>query len=315
MKKIFKIFAVILSIVLVLYLISIPYLRSKNVVKENVFYTPTKYDENKVFNQLDEKYLTNISKDSVLIAAKKFITSQQVDSMKLNGTMIKRDFQNLLQNSKSEFYTITPNSYKDVGIFMLGNQFNVFNMLDDLTELAKKNNTKIYVITYNGNGYSEGKADFSTQFKVNQKFYDYIKSSNKVDFVAGHSLGTVFATKLGVDNNIPKLALLAPASNIDDVADYFKDLAPFWARPYFNFNEIKESEFAKMGNSSENIKHYQGQLILLHGTKDSNLPFTMSEKLYQNYPNKTKTLIKIENGDHYAPLTKDNWNKLIAILK
>lgn len=315
MKNFFKVIGIILSIVLILYLISIPYMRHKNVIKETVFYTPTKYDKAKIFNQLDAKYLTFISKDSIVFTANKFISSQQEDSVKLNSTIIKRHFQEFVQNSNSEFYTITPKSYQKVGIFMLGNQFNVFNMLDDLTELSKKDSTKIYVIVYNGNGYSKGTSDFSTQFKINQMFYDFITLTNKVNFIAGHSLGTVFATKLAVDNKTSTLTLLAPASNINDVADYFKGLAPFWARPYLNFTEIEKSDIAKVGNSSENIKNYYGNLILSHGTNDENLPFSMSKKIYENSQSKDKTLIKIENGDHYAPLVGENWTNLINKLK
>ena len=315
MKKALKILGIILVVLIALYLLSIPYLRSKNVVKETMFYTPTKYDNKNIFNQLDEKYLTHIKKDSIIFVANRFISSTKEDSIKLNQTVLKRKFKNFEKNSNSEFYTITPKVYKKAGIYMLGNQFNVFNMLDDLTELSKKDSVKIYVIVYNGNGYSKGDSNFSTQFEINQKFFEFVKNSNSVDFVIGHSLGTVFATKLATDNKIPKLALLAPASNIDDVAEYFIGLAPFWAKPYFNFSEIKKSDFAKVGNSSENIKNYNGNLILSHGTKDENLPFSMSEKIYENSKSKEKTLIKIENGDHYAPLVDENWTKLMLKLK
>ncbi|MBC5839567.1 alpha/beta hydrolase [Flavobacterium muglaense] len=315
MKKMLKFFGIILTVLIVLYLFSIPYLRSKNVVEETMFYTPTKYNKKNIFNQLDEKYLTNIKKDSIVFVANKFISSTKEDSVKLNQTILRREFQKFEKSSKSEFYTITPKIYKKAGIYMLGNQFNIFNMLDDLTELSKKDSIKIYVIVYNGNGYSKGDSNFSTQFKINQKFYEFVNYSISVDFVVGHSLGTVFATKLATDNKIPKLALLAPASNIDDVANYFIGLAPFWAKPYFNFSEIKKSEFSKEANSSENIKNYFGKLILLHGTKDENLPFSMSEKIYKNSKSKDKTLIKIENGDHYAPLVDENWIKLIDKLR
>lgn len=315
MKKTLKILGIIVLVLIALYLLSIPYLRSKNVVKETMFYTPTKYDSKNIFNQLDEKYLTHIKKDSIDFVANKFISTMNEDSVKLNQTVLKRKFQKFEKNSNSEFYSITPKVYKKAGIYMLGNQFNIFNMLDNLTELSKKDSVQIYVIVYSGNGYSQGDSKFSTQFKINQKFFEFVNSSNSVDFVVGHSLGTVFATKLATDNKIPKLALLAPASNIDDVAEYFIGLAPFWAKPYFNFSEIKKSDFAKVGNSSENIKNYNGNLILSHGTKDENLPFSMSEKIYENSKSKEKTLIKIENGDHYAPLVDENWTKLILKLK
>ncbi len=315
MKKLLKILGIIGLVFIGLYLISIPYLRSKNVVKESVFFTPTKYDTSKIFNQLDSKYLTNISKNQITEVASEFITDKGFDSIQINGTTVKREFKEFAPNSNSEFYIIKPTNAKKAGIFMLGNQFNVFNMLDDLTELSKRDSTEIYVITYNGNGYSTGESNFKTQFAINQSFYDFINKQHPISFIAGHSLGTVFATKLAVDNKIPTLALLAPASNIEDIATYFKSLAPFWARPYLNFNEIKESEIAKLGNTSENIKSYYGKLILSHGTKDENLPFSMSAEILKNCPSKNKELIKIENGDHYAPLVGNNWDKIMNELK
>lgn len=170
MKKLFKILGIIGLVIIGLYLVSIPYLRSKNVVKETVFYTPTKYDNSKIFNQLDCKYLTKITKDEVLKTANKFISQKGTDSLKLNSTTIIRDYKEFSPSSNSEFYIIKPQVVKNTGIFMLGNQFNVFNMFDDLTELSKRDSTQIFVITYNENGFSKGKSDFATQFKVNQAF-------------------------------------------------------------------------------------------------------------------------------------------------
>ena len=37
--------------------------------------------------------------------------------------------------------------------------------------------------------------------------------------------------------------------------------------------ELEKSDIAKNGKSSENIKKYYGNLTLIHGTKDENLPF------------------------------------------
>lgn len=315
MKKLLKILGIIILVIIGLYLASIPYLRSKNVVKETMFFTPTKYDTSKIFNQLESKYLTFITKDDVLKTANKFISQKDSDSVKLNNTTIIREYKEFTSGSNSEFYTIKPQVVTKTGIFMLGNQFNFFNMLDDLTELSKRDSAQIFVITFNGNGFSRGKSDFATQLKVNQAFYEFVNNQNAVNFISGHSLGTVFATKLAVDNKTPTLALLAPASNIDDIAEHFKGLAPFWARPYFNFSEIKKSEVAKLGNSAENIKQFFGKLILSHGTKDENLPFSMSEKIYENCQSKDKTLMRIENGDHYAPLVGENWKNLMNKLK
>ena len=41
----------------------------------------------------------------------------------------------------------------------------------------------------------------------------------------------------------------------------------------------------------------------------------MSEKIYENCQSKDKTLMRIENGDHYAPLVEENWKNLMNKLK
>jgi len=315
MKKILKTLGIIGLIIIALYLISIPIIRSKNPIKETVFFTPTKYDKTKIFNQLDSSFLTNISKDSILFSANKFIDSKKSDSLVLNNTKIKRDFKKLTKNSNSEFYSITPTSYKKVGIFMLGNTFNVFNIFQQLTELAQKDRIKFYIITYNGNGYSDGKSSFKNQFDVNQSFYNYINSNEKVDYVFGHSLGTVFATKLAVDDKIPNLILLAPASNLNDMVSYFKSISNILVRPYFNTTELTESGVDKLADNSEKIKNYHGNLLMIHGTNDTNLPYSMSEKILKNCPSNSKKLITIKDGNHYTTFKKENWNKLITELK
>lgn len=311
MKKLFKILGIFCIIIIALYLISIPYIRSKNPIKETVFFTPTKYNKTKIFNQLAPSYLTVISKDSVQFAANKFISSKNSDSLNLNHTKIKRDFKKFSDNSLSEFYTIQPKTYKKVGVFMLGNTFNVFNIFDQLTTLAQKDEMKIYVITYNGNGYSEGKSSFENQFKVNQNFYKFINSKEKTDYIFGHSLGTVFATKLAVDNKIPHLVLLAPASNLKDMISYFKSLTNILVRPYFNTTELTKSGIDKLADNSEKIKNYNGNLLLIHGTKDTNLPYFMSQKILKNCNSSHKKLITVPDGNHYAAFDKEIWNKLI----
>ncbi|ANI89809.1 hypothetical protein A9P82_11225 [Arachidicoccus ginsenosidimutans] len=315
MKNFFKILGIIGLVILVFYLISIPIIRDKNPIKEIVFFTPTKYDKTRIFNQLDSSFLANISKDSILFAANKFIDSRNSDSLFLNHTKIKRDFKKLTNKSNSEFYTIAPNSYEKVGIFMLGNTFNVFNVFDQLTELSQNAKMKIYVITYNGNGYSEGQSSFKDQFNVNKKFYDYINSNEKVDYVFGHSLGTVFATKLAVDYKTPNLILLSPASNLDDMISYFKGLTNIFARPYFNTSELETLGIDKLADNSEKVKNYHGNLLLIHGTNDTNLPYSMSEKILNNCPSNSKRLITVKDGDHYTAFKKENWNRLMADLK
>lgn len=314
MKKFLKIIGIIASIIVVLYLISIPIMRKKNAVQESAFFTPTPFVKDTLLNKLQFYKTFYISEDSLKIVANKFLSNQKEDSIKINDVEMKRMFHNF-SNSTSEYYVFEPKITKKVGIFWMGNGFNIFKLVNNLSELAKRDSAKIYVLNYNQYGYSQGIANFKTQFQINQNFYKFISEKQKIDFSAGHSLGTVYATKLATENKIPNLILLAPASNLDDLVNYFKGQMPIFVKPYVNANELKKSEIAKVGKTSENIKNYYGNLTLIHGTKDENLPYYMSEKILNNSPSKNKELITIKNGDHDSPYLKENWEKLIKKLQ
>ena len=315
MKKLLKILGIIFSVIIILYLISIPIMRKKYAVQEKVFFTPTPFVKDTLKKYIHNYKTFYLNKDSLRIVADKFLSDKNEDSIKINNITLKRNFGSFLNNTKSEYYTFEPKNADKIGIFWMGNGFNIFKLVNNLSELAKRDSAKIYVLNYNQYGYSQGIANFKTQFQINQNFYKFINEKQKVDFTSGHSLGTVYATKLATDNKIPNLILLAPASNLDDLVNYFKGQMPIFVKPYVNANELKKSEIAKVGKTSENIKNYYGNLTLIHDTKDENLPYYMSEKILNNSPSKNKELITIKNGDHDSPYLKENWEKLIKKLQ
>ena len=315
MKKVLKIIGIIVSVIIIIYLISIPVLRAKFPVQENAFFTPTPFVKDSIKKNIPNYNTFYIHKDSLQIVADKFLSNKTDDSIKINDITLKRNFGNFYNSTKSEYYTFEPKQVNKVGIFWMGNGFNIFKLVNNLSELSKRDNIKIYVLNYNQYGFSTGNATFKNQFLLNQNFYNFVNEKQKVNFTAGHSLGTVFATKIAVDNKIPNLILLAPASNLEDLVSYFRGIYTFYAKPYINANELEKSDIAKNGKSSDNIKKYYGNLTLIHGTKDENLPFYMSEKILANCPSKNKELIKINNGDHDSPYLKENWELLIKKLQ
>lgn len=315
MKKLLKIVGIIFSIIVILYLISIPIMRKKYAVQEKAFFTPTPFVKDTL-----KKYIHNyknfyLNKDSLQIVADKFLSDKNEDSIKINNIILKRNFGNFLNSTKSEYYTFEPKHADKIGIFWMGNGYNIFKLVNNLSELSKRDNIKIYVLNYNQYGFSDGNATFKDQFALNQNFYTFVNNKQKVDFTAGHSLGTVFATKLATDNKIPNLFLLAPASNLEDLVAYFKGKTPIIFRPYLNASELEKSDIAKDGKTSENIKNYKGNLTLIHGTKDENLPYYMSEKILENCPSNNKLLITVKDGDHDSPYLQENWEKIINKLK
>lgn len=315
MKKVLKIVGIIFSVVIILYLISIPIMRKKFAVQENAFFTPTPFVKDTLKKYIHNYKTFYINKDSLQIVAEKFLSNKSEDSIKINNITLKRNFGSFSNSNNSEYYIFEPKKADKIGIFWMGNGFNIFKLVNNLSELAKQDNAKIYVLNYNQYGFSNGNASFTEQFLINQNFYNFVSKKQNVDFTAGHSLGTVFATKLATDNKIPNLFLLAPASNLEDLISYFKGRTPIIFRPYLNASELEKSDIAKFGKTSENIKNYFGNLTLIHGTKDENLPYFMSAKILQNCPSKSKELITIKDGDHDSPYLKENWEKIINKLK
>ena len=84
----------------------------------------------------------------------------------------------------------------------------------------------------------------------------------------------------------------------------------------FDIIKIKDIKINDIVYSfNEKIKNYHGNLLLIHGTNDTNLPYSMSEKILKNCPSNSKKLITVKDGDHYAAFKKENWNKLITEVK
>ena len=96
---------------------------------------------------------------------------------------------------------------------------------------------------------------------------------------------------------------------------YFKSISNVFVRPYFNTNELTKFGVDKFTDNSERIKNYHGNLLLIHGTNDRNLPYSMSKKILENCPSSSKKLVTVKYGDHYTAFKKENWNKLITDLK
>ncbi|MBL0145368.1 MAG: hypothetical protein IPP48_06050 [Chitinophagaceae bacterium] len=94
-----------------------------------------------------------------------------------------------------EYFVFQPEKTNKVGLFYMGNSSNIFDFADNLFRLSSQTKSKIYVINYRGYGKSKGTPSFSTQFSDNSLITkEIIQKQNKLDFVIGFSLGSVFAS-------------------------------------------------------------------------------------------------------------------------
>lgn len=315
MRKLLNISGVTFLIIGCVYLISIPVIRKLNAIPESTFFTPTPYSKTKIVDVIRTTRLSYINEDSLLTIVDSFISNNQNISVEVNEIILERSFTEINDSVVSEYFVFEPKSVENIGIFLMGNGSNIFKLIDVLSELSKRNCTKIYVLNYSGYGFSQGETSGLCQLKTNQNFYDFVSSTDTIDFVMGHSLGSVFATRLAVDNEIESLILLSGISNINDLVKHFKSITNLFLRPYINVGKLRNSALMHSANNVENIKIYYGNLLLVHGTNDSNLPFFMAEKLLSNCPSKNKELVAIQGGGHNSPFGKDSWEGLIHKLR
>lgn len=286
-------------------------------VQEEWAFGPSKYNKEQLDIQneksnasLPETELNRNAIQTILNTENEFIIEK--DNVKLN-----RLFFQINDSITIEYFVFYPKNIKKVGLFYMGNNSNIFDFSENLFKLSSQTDSKIYVINYRGYGKSNGIPSFSTQFADNSALVnEVINKQNKLDFVIGFSLGTVFASYSASENKTDALYLLAPFSNTKELFKYFKKQntkgikALF--RPFLNFSA---DEYLLNVSNTEKIKSYTGNFIVFHGNNDQQLPYFMGESLIKNSISKNKELITIENGLHWSPMLPENWSLLIDKIK
>lgn len=118
-------------------------------------------------------------------------------------------------------------------------------------------------------------------------------------YLLGHSMGGVIASELAklYPEKIAKMCLWAPAFNLPDSIDYLKGHVPLASYYDHNGFEISHHFVEDMISRDfyRNLGTYQNQLMIIHGTKDTTVPFDISKKYLtlfhqpQFYPMKEAT--------------------------
>ncbi|HMO33712.1 MAG TPA: alpha/beta hydrolase [Lacibacter sp.] len=199
----------------------------------------------------------------------------------------------------------------------MGNSSNIFDFVDNLFMLSSQTKSKIYVINYRGYGKSKGTPSFSTQFSGNSLITnEIIQKQNKLDFIIGFSLGSVFASYSALESKTDALYLLAPFSNTKELFKYFKKQNTRGIKALFRpFIKFSADDYLLNVSNTEKIKSYKGKLIIMHGNADKQLPYFMGQSLYKKSISLDKELITIDNGEHWSPMLQANWKMLINKIK
>lgn len=281
-------------------------------VQEKWVFKETKYNYNKVVSDISKSNHTVAKKDSILKIYNTIINTNDQQIITTEGVSVWRKF--LKKDTLDlEYFVFEPKNTEKVGLFFIGNTSSIPSFRNELIALAKQTQSKIYVLNYRGYGKTSGTPSFNTQFSDNKLFLDEIlHNENKVDYIIGYSLGSVFATQLAIEYTIPNLYLLSPFSNTKTILSHQKKVVTKGPKALLRpFIKLKAEEQLLTVSNTEKIKGYKGNLVIIHGTEDEVLPYTMGVNLYKNAISSSKKLYPLKDGKHNAPFKKDNWIILI----
>lgn len=108
-------------------------------------------------------------------------------------------------------------------------------------------------------------------------------------YLLGHSMGGAIASELAklYPNDIQKMCLWAPAFNLPGAIEYLKGHvkeAPTYDHAGFEIsNKFVEDIISR--DFYKNLDTYKNQLMIIHGTKDTTVPFAISEKYLKGFVN------------------------------
>ena len=192
-----------------------------------------------------------------------------------------------------------------------------FVLLEQISASLEKNGIASIHFDFNGHGNSEGKFEDMTvanEITDARKVYEYAKKLPNVSSVSlcGHSQGGVVASMLSGQlgsENIKSIVLLAPAAVLRDDAlrgqifDVKYDAInppqevdlndPYHKGYKIGYEYIKTAQTMPI---FETAAEYDGTVCIIHGSYDTIVPYTYSERYNNTYRN--SKLVMIDKADH-----------------
>ena len=172
-------------------------------------------------------------------------------------------------------------------VFFHGNAGNLFNRVHKLNKL---NDLDINILIFSWRGFSgnSGNPTESNLYKDGKKIIDWLNDkgvdSDKI-ILYGESLGTGVVVELGQSEKFNKIILESPYTSIERAAKIYY--------PYLPIKYLLKDKY----NSLQKIDKIKVPILIMHGKKDSIIPFEMGVELYQK-ANEPKYFFFPENDNH-----------------
>jgi len=176
---------------------------------------------------------------------------------------------------------------KGIILYFHGNKDNLARWGTIASEFSKYQ-YDVIAFDYRGYGKSTGKPTeenlFNDALFCYHQIMERITPENVILF--GRSLGTGIASWLAAQVNPSKLILETPYYDMHDLVNKF-------IPSYF----LKNIFYLKFSSYSY-LKHSRFPILILHGTKDTVVPYKSGQKLFESIQNPNKQMVTFYGGKH-----------------
>ena len=274
-----------------------------------IFFSPRKGQINdstlvnsKNFNNYSEQMKTNILSFIAKPYEDVYITS--FDKLKLHAR--------LFDNKES----------KKIAILLHGYKGTVYRDFNSISKILFEEGYKVLAIDERAHGLSEGHV---ITFGIRESkdllsWLDYVKERfvNHEILLVGVSMGghTVLNISDKIDKNIKIIADCPYTSPKEILVSTIKSihLPVFIFYPLLNLtSHIFAHESLNKTSAYNSIKNSDNKILIMHGDKDHVIPYTISKKLADTYPNKIRYEV-FKNADHGASALTD-YNRYQKVVK
>ena len=214
----------------------------------------------------------------------------------LDETNLNHKIEKIYIQSDTElvsWYYNNNKSYKTI-LFFHGNAGKLDNRVYKLNELAKLN-INYLIVAYRGFSGNQGKPSEDGIYKDSNAAKKWLNENGINDkniILYGESLGTAVAVDLASKNNFAGIILESPFTSMIKLAKKYY--------PYLPVTILLKDKY----ESENKLKKINAPILIMHGKKDTIVPFEMGEEMF-NKSNNPKFKYFNEVDDHMMDYNKE----------
>jgi hypothetical protein len=197
-----------------------------------------------------------------------------------------------------------PASGERVVLWMHGNAGNIADRLDQAADMKRALGASSLMFDYRGYGESEGVPTEAGLYEDAEAAYHWLTGVKGIDplniILYGHSLGTAVAVDLALGSGADAGAIVleSPFTNAAAMARRM-----YLGLPVHLVMSVKLDNIGRIGE-------IEMPVLIIHGVRDTVVPFTMGRKLFKAAP-EPKTFLPVAKGDHsdcYYVAPEEYWS-------